>query len=212
MRPQYFGTYTPADDDANGFADDVQYSGGGYALTATTAADNLGHLVTILGNAATNHSGKTFTITGTDANGRAQTEGIAGPNGVATVTSTKYYMTVTSVTVSATTSTDSFDIGWSDDVVSPMYVVNWRQGPPFSISVGVDISGTINYDMQHRFDNIWDSATVGQGDSGWFDHSSIAAKTADADGNYAYPVTALRVLVNSLTAGATFTWFVIQGE
>ena len=212
MRPQYFGTYTPADDSASGFAAAVAYSGGGYALSATTPNDSLGHFVTITQISATNHSGKTFTITGTDANDRAQTEGIAGPNGAVTVTSTKYYKTVTSVTVSATTGADTFNIGWSDDVVTPMYPVNWRQGPPFSISVGVDISGTINYDVQHRFDDVWNSTTVGQGDAGWFDHSSLANKAVDGDGNYAYPVTALRVLINSLTAGATFTWYVLQGE
>lgn len=212
MRPKYFGTYTPADDNAAGLANDVAVSGGIYALSANDAGDNLGHLITILGNDITNYSGALFTITGTDPENRTQSESIAGPNGVATVTTTKYFKTVTQVTCDTDTSTDTFDIGWTDDVVTPMYPLNFHQGPPFSVSFGVDITGTINYDVQHRFDNVWSSSTVGQGDAGWFDHASVANKTADADGNYAYPVTALRVLINSLTAGATFTWFIIQGE
>lgn len=210
MKPQYFGTYTPQDDNLTGFASNV--TGATWTLSATTPNDSLAHLVTIRNDAATDHSGKTALLTGTDADGRAQTETMALPAGTATTTSTKYFKTLTSIVPSATIGGDTMDIGWKDTCITPMYPVNWRQGPPFSISVGVDISGTINYDVQHRFDNIWGSATTGQGDSGWFDHSSIAAKTADADGNYAYPITAARVLVNSLTAGATFTWYIIQGE
>ena len=210
MRPQYFGTYTPEDNNLTGFASNV--TGATWTIADTDPGDSLGHLVTIRNDSATDHSAKTAALVGTDANDRAQTETMALPNNAATTTSTKYFKTLTSITPSATIGADTMDIGWSDVCVTPMYPVNWRQGPPFSISVGIDITGTINYDMQHRFSNIWESATVGQGDSGWFDHSSIAAKTADADGNYAYPVTALRILVNSLTAGATFTWFVIQGE
>lgn len=211
MRPKYFGTYTPADDNLTGFLSNA--TGATWTLSATTAADNLGHIVSITNDSATDHSGKTATLVGTDADGRAQTESMALPAGSSTTTSTKYYKTLTSVTPSATIGADTMDIGWTDDVVTPMYPLNWRQGPPFSVSFGVDITGTIDYDVQHRFDNIWDGTlTVGQGDSGWFDHASVAAKTADADGNYAYPVTALRVKLNSLTAGATFTWFIIQGE
>ena len=47
-----------------------------------------------------NESGRTFTVTGTDYLGSAQVEAITGPNN-ATVSTTKYFNTVTSVTVSA---------------------------------------------------------------------------------------------------------------
>src|SRR5687768_15808804 len=96
-------TGTSAALDADGLANNVAYSGGGYALTANDAGDSLAHKITILGNAATNHSAKTFTVTGTGANGKALTEDLAGPNGNVTVTTAGYFLTVTSVTVSATT-------------------------------------------------------------------------------------------------------------
>jgi hypothetical protein len=210
MRPQYFGVYTPADDDTNGFASAVTgTSGVAFVLDeASTAGDSLGHKVIITPSGSVTGS---YTITGTDANDRTQTETLA-TNTTNAVTSVNYYKTLTSVLAPSGIGAQTVDIGWTDDVTSPMYLVNWRQGPPFSISFGVDISGTIDYDVQHRFNNVWESSTVGQGDAGWFDHSSVAAKTADADGNYAYPITAMRVLINSLTAGATFTWFIIQGE
>lgn len=206
MRPQRFGTYTPADVSPAGLANNVAESGLSFALTANDSGDDMAHIITILGNDITDHSGKTFTITGTDIDDHAQTEGIAGPNGVATVSTTKYFKTVTSVTVSSTTGADTFDIGWDDPCVTPTFSVNWRQ-KPFSVSVGVTVTGTINYDVQHTFTDIWGSAVPT-----WFDHSSLAAKTASADGNYAYPVTGIRFLVNTLTAGATITGFIIQGE
>lgn len=205
MRPQRYGTYTPADDNATGFASNV--TGATFTLTANDAGDSLAHLVIINNDSATDHSGKTATLVGTDANGNALTESMALPGPSTTSTSTKYFKTLTSVTPSATIGVDTMDIGWTDDVITPTFPMNWRQNP-FSVSVGVDITGTIDYTVQHTFDDVFDTSVT----PSWFNHSSIAGKTADADGNYAYPVTGVRVLVNSLTAGATFTWFIIQGE
>ena len=44
-----------------------------------------------------NNSGNTFTITGTDGNGDAQTEDLTGPGAAATVNSANKYLTVTSI-------------------------------------------------------------------------------------------------------------------
>lgn len=207
MHPIRF-SYTPAALNAAGLANDVAYAGGGYALTATTMADNLAHIVTILGNAATNHSAKTFTVTGTDPDGFALSEGIAGPNGVATVSTTKYFKTVTSVTVSSTTGADTFDIGWSGVMVGPMFLLNWRQ-VDFQVSLGVVITGTINYTVQHCMDHIREVTTA---NLAWWPHATLVSKAANTDGNYASPVTATRLLVNSVTAGATIIFEIVQGN
>jgi len=50
---------------------------------------------------ASDDSARTFTVTGTDVNGRVQTEVIAGP--ATTVTGTKYFRTVTQVSVDGNT-------------------------------------------------------------------------------------------------------------
>lgn len=207
MHPIRF-QFTPAALSANGLANDVAYSGGGYALTATTPGDGLAHIISILGNAATNHSGKTFTITGTDANGVAQSEGIAGPNGIATVSTTLYFKTVTSVTVSATTGADTFDIGWTGVAIMPTYPINWRQRN-YQVSLALIITGTIDVTVQHTFDALHGEYVA---TPTWFPHSSLVNKSANADGNYAFPVTGTRLLVNSVTAGATVGFDVIQGN
>ena len=196
MRPNSI-TYTPAALDANGFADDVADDASGvFTLTATSAADNLAHIVTILGNAVTDHTGKTFTLTGTDANGVAQTEDVAGPNGIATVSSTKYFLTLTGVVVAATTGADTFDFGWSGVMVNRTYPIDWRQ--PYAANVYADISGTINFDIEQTFDNVLAGDTPS-----WVAISALDNKTADTYGNPAVGATAIRLLVNSITSGAT---------
>lgn len=68
---------------------------------------------------------------------------------------------------------------------------------PFNVGFGVVVSGTVNYTVQHTFD---DPAT---GFTTWFSHPTIAAQTANADGNYAFPVTGIKLLVNSGSGTAT---------
>jgi len=68
---------------------------------------------------------------------------------------------------------------------------------PFNIGFGVAVSGTVNYTVQHSFDG-----------TTWYDHPTIASKTTAQDGNYAFPVTQIRLTVNS--GGGTATLTLIQ--
>lgn len=199
-------SFTPIATDADGLANDVAYAAGGYALTGGMPRDDLAHIVTVAGNAATNHSDKTFTVTGLDSDGNAQTDSFVGPNGVATVSSAKFFSSVTSVTVSATTGADTFDIGWTGESVSRTVPLNWRQ-QEFNMSLAVEITGTINYEVQHCFQRMSDGFPQS---FTWFDHASLTNKAANADGNYASPVTGTRLHINSVTAGATISFMIVQ--
>jgi hypothetical protein len=68
---------------------------------------------------------------------------------------------------------------------------------PFNVGFGVVVTGTVDYTVQHTFD---DPAV---GFTTWFSHPTIAAQIANADGNYAFPVTGIKVLVNSGSGTAT---------
>ena len=72
---------------------------------------------------------------------------------------------------------------------------------PFNIGFAVVVSGTVNYTVQHTFDDIFDAAVTPT----WFNHPSIASQSASADGNYAFPVRAVRITVNSGSGTATMT-------
>jgi hypothetical protein len=73
---------------------------------------------------------------------------------------------------------------------------------PFNVGFGVVVTGTVNYTIQHTFD---DPAV---GFTTWFSHPTIASQAANADGNYAFPVTGIKVLVNS--GGGTAALSLVQ--
>ena len=68
---------------------------------------------------------------------------------------------------------------------------------PFNVGFGVIVDGTVNYTVQHTFD---DPAV---GFTTWFAHPTIASETTNQDGNYAFPVTGIKLLVNSGDGSAT---------
>lgn len=73
---------------------------------------------------------------------------------------------------------------------------------PFNAGISVDLSdgADLTYTVQHTFENVfangWSPASAK-----WYSHSSLAAKTASSDGNYAYPVSAIRLNVTAYTSG-----------
>lgn len=72
---------------------------------------------------------------------------------------------------------------------------------PFNVGFGVVVSGTVNYTIQHTFDNVFDAAVTPT----WFNHPTLISQAANADGNYAFPVRAVKVLVNSGSGTASMT-------
>ena len=79
----------------------------------------------------------------------------------------------------------------------------------FQIGFGCVVSagGTLTYKMQHTFDDIYDPAVVPT----WFDHSSVIAQTVNKDGNYAFPVAAVRLTTTAYTSG-TVTVTLLQSS
>jgi hypothetical protein len=90
--------------------------------------------------------------------------------------------------------------GVANSSVAPMNI----NTSPFNVGFGVTVSGTINYTVQHTFDNVW-SSTFDPSTATWFDHPTIASQTTNKDGNYAFPVSAIRVIGNSGGGTATLT-------
>ena len=70
---------------------------------------------------------------------------------------------------------------------------------PFNVGFGVTVSGNVTYSVQHTFDD------PGVGFTTWFSHPTIASKTDNQDGNYAFPVTGIKVLVSSGNGTATMS-------
>ena len=70
---------------------------------------------------------------------------------------------------------------------------------PFNIGVGcVVTSGSPTYNVEHTFNDIWAGETLV-----WFINSGISGATANANGNYAYPVSGIRVNITGGTGSVT---------
>lgn len=74
--------------------------------------------------------------------------------------------------------------------------VSWYKN--FQIGFGVVLTGTATYKVQHTFDNVLDPTVTPT----WFDNPVVTGLTANTDGNYAFPIAALRLNVTSYTSGS----------
>jgi len=91
-------------------------------------------------------------------------------------------------------------VGATNSPVSPMNI----NTSPFNVGFEVVVTGTINYTIQHTFDNVW-SSEFDPSTANWFDHPTIAAQSTSKDGNYAFPVAAICIKGNSGGGTATLT-------
>lgn len=192
---QFTKTLTPANASLTGFASNV--TGATFTLTASESGDSLAHQVSIRNDSATDHSGKTVTLVGTDADGAALTEVVTAPGTSATVESTSYFMTLTSATPSATIGADTFDIGWVDEFVTKTIPLDWRGGPS---ALRITVGGTINYDLENTLSDIQFETIT------WFvDDAAQDDETASLTARWEVTSKAIRVKANSYSSGATLT-------
>jgi hypothetical protein len=81
---------------------------------------------------------------------------------------------------------------------------------PFQIGIGCLVTGaTVNFSVQHTFDNL-DGVTSAP--TTWFDNSGITNATANIDGNYAFPVTGIRIQTFSAVSTTVVTAILIQAD
>ena len=204
-------SYTPTALTANGIAPAGTGGTSGVAFVLAAAfiaagyaiGDRLAHKITIAPSGSVSGN---YTIAGTDADGIAQSETLATDT-VNTVTSAKYWKTVTSILAPSGIGSETVTIGWNGVAVGPTYPLNWRSAD-FQVSLALVITGTISITVQHCFEAM--SSAGAPSTLSWFPHASLVTKTASADGNYAFPVTATRLLMNSVTTGATVAFSIVQ--
>jgi len=199
-------TIDPANEDGNGYGNDV--TGATFTLTANDAGDALAHIVSILNNTSNDHSGKTVTLVGTDADGEALTEVVTGPGVSATVESTEYFLTLTSATPSATIGADTFDIGWADEVITQTLPLDFYVAT--TATIAVDVSGTINFTVQETFNSVLTTVSPVQ-NSTWRSIGALNNKTADTVNSSFSKATAVHLVINSHSDGAEATMTILQG-
>lgn len=86
------------------------------------------------------------------------------------------------------------------DVSAPIPIDQYLN--PTNIGLGVVISATATYTVEHTFDDVFDEA-FNPATATWFPHPTLAAQSASADGNLAFPPTAVRLNVAASTGTVT---------
>lgn len=178
------------------------------------SVDGLAHRLDIIDTATQDQSDSTFTVTGIDADGKAQSEAITGPGSGATVESTKYFKEVYKVAISGGDACDTVDMGTVDEAASQTVVLDHYQG--YAPTIQLDVTGTINCDVQVTVQDPQEDGTApftlnDQEDLSWVNDSNFAAKTADTLASLAVPgMRAMRFVTNSYSAGAEAQLFVTQ--
>lgn len=201
----------PANSSTDRYASGV--TGAAFTLTETTSGDSLARQVLITNNDARDDTLITITVVGTDADGRPQTETIAGPSTSTTTETTKFFLTVTSVTPLSTIGANTYDIGYTDVIVSKTYPLNhWSDVAAPAV---VDVTGTINYDIELTFDppNQPNEFTwTDQSSPTWVNSTNFTAKTADLFSTLDVGAYAARFVINTYTDTAEIQGWISQTE
>lgn len=82
---------------------------------------------------------------------------------------------------------------------------------PFAIGVGTVVnSTTVTFSVEHTFDSLTLSSGFNSSNATWFPNTGITAKATNTDGNYAFPVSAIRLNVTAGSSTGTVQMTLIQ--
>ena len=199
-------TISALSDDADGYAQSQSLAGAGsLTLNGALVSSGVGSSsaaqpVTI--TSAADDSGIDFTVTGTYG-GLTVSETIDGANAGA-ATTTQVFDTVTEISADgATTGNVTAGPVASNGAASKILPSNWRSSDyKAALAIVLSSGATLTYKVQHTLDDVQSSAVSRT----WLDHDSLTAQTANADGNYAFPVKGYRLFITAYTSGsATLT-------
>lgn len=90
---------------------------------------------------------------------------------------------------------------------SPTLPMDYRS-QVFNVGFGCEVTGTVTYSVQHTFDDIYNAAITPV----WFNHAFVNAATANQDGNYAFPIAAMRLNVTAGTGSVTINILSTSGQ
>lgn len=81
---------------------------------------------------------------------------------------------------------------------------------PFNIGIGCVVNSTsVTYNVEHTFD-FTGSSTFISSNATWFANGGIAAQSSNANGNYSFPVSGIRVNVTAGSSTGTVAFTAIQ--
>jgi hypothetical protein len=194
-RPIYYAIAPVAADTSGWLASQTRSSAGALIINGTAAGTVLDFARLLSITSTSNLSGLTFTFTGTDAQGRALTETVTGPNNT-TVNSVNYFQTVTAATVSATMSTNNVNVGYTGSLATPLIKINHLSRVAAEIAVELQ-AGTATFSVQETYSKSAGEAGITEI---WFTPSTFSAKSASTLGQIDLHAKAVRLTTSAISA------------
>lgn len=205
-------TLSPADASPTGLADDNDSTGSSVTLDGTltsggifTSSDNLGRQIIITDAGSDNQATATYTVTGTDVNDNSISESLAGPGSSASVTTTKFFKTVSSVTIANPVATSTVDIGTNGLFESKAYPCNYKAPDPNGYTV--TLSGTCTYTVYETRTNLLEHGTAA---ANWIASVNMASKSATAAGESARAICGCKIQSASYSSGAILKFDLVR--
>lgn len=91
---------------------------------------------------------------------------------------------------------------------TPAYPIDVTNNP-CNIAVGVIVTGSALYDVQHTFTSPWSTNLSISSNGSWLNNDLLSSASTSDDTNYAFPPQAIRVALRAATS-ATATVTIIQ--
>ena len=170
---------------------------GSFSGAAFTGATTRQVTITSAGNDSVN----TFVVTGTGPNNEVISESITGPN-TATVTTTAYFRTVTSVTISGN-AVAAITVGMTNTASSRW--VRFDDFAPSNISLQCSVSGSATYTVQSTLDDPNDPFNpVLPGAVTWVSTSdtNVVAATTTQQSNFLFAPRYARIILTTTSTGS----------
>ena len=199
-------TYSPSAASATAYGTAV--TGASFTLTNTATADGLARQILFTNNSSNSKSGINMTLVGTDADGYAQTEVLAGPGSSTTTTSVKFYKTLTSVTPASTFGADTMGIGTNGVWYTPTIPLNARNANAAVIQAL--LSGTCTFTVSQLYDDVLLTTSSPAQSANWTAITALGSKSATTVGSAAVGATAVRLSSASYSTGASISLSINQ--
>ena len=170
-RPKYFDIDPVAAVTNDICLSQTKASSGALTLDGAKAGTTLDFARQISIYSSANIAARVFTVVGTDANGRSITDTVTGINN-GTVSTTKYFKTVTSISVDASFSPNTIIAGTSAAIATAISPLDHYCTVPAQVTVEL-VSGTATFSVQETYSPLDSTA-----DEVWITPSALNAKNA----------------------------------
>lgn len=190
--------------DPNGLFIEASFTGLATLLAAASSLDPPRQVQ--LDSGATDNSGDTATIIGTDRYGNTITETLVAPAANLVTLSTKTYASVASISLGS--AVVDLQGGWSNVTLSQWVPVDtYVDKMALAVEFVFPSGGTMNVDIERTYENMQRDPATGMPRTeevvadDLHDDPTLAGMTATSRATITDPVTAIRLNMNSWTAG-----------